>query len=463
MSLRQRSTSSDANEPSNINGKSNLTKDKGKSWGEAFQFSLFHTTVGPLLLMVTTPLTIVFAWIICVRYDGSIIRMIQEVTKDQLLSIDYYPLPSPEAAKIVGVFAIMQAIFLALLPGPIWKGQVTRTGFQPTYKLNGVLSFFLTHIVLYVVTWQLKWFSLSIVYDHFGEILNTLSVASFITCFFLYFKGLYFPSSPDHGSTGNIVLDFFWGTELHPHIGYFNIKQFSNCRLGMMGWSVIINCFLVKQFEIYGYVSNSMWISTGIQQFYILKFFYWESGYFNTLDIMYDRLGFYIYWGVTCWIPGVYCLVSLYLVKHPYQYSLVYVVAIIAFGIVSVLANYSADEQKIRVRETNGNTTIWGQKPNILKATYYTSDGKERTSLLLYNGWWGISRHVHYIPEILLSIAWTLPAGFSHALPWFYVVYLTILLVHRLGRDEIRCSEKYGKNWKEYCQKVPYRLIPYVF
>jgi len=258
-------------------------------------------------------------------------------------------------------------------------------------------------------------------------------------------------------------MDFFWGTELHPHVGDFNIKQFSNCRLGMMGWSVIINCMLVKQFEIYGYVSNSMLISTLIQQFYILKFFYWEDGYFNTLDIMYDRLGFYIYWGVTCWIPGIYCLVSLFLVKNPFQLSPLHAASIIALGIFSVVANYDADYQKQRVRETLGKTTIWGKKPEVVVAKYQTSDGLTRESLLLVSGWWAISRHVHYIPEILLSVAWTLPAGTNHLLPWFYVVYLTVLLLHRLGRDEIRCSEKYGADWKKYCALVPAQLIPYIY
>jgi len=306
-------------------------------------------------------------------------------------------------------------------------------------------------------------FSMGIVHDHFGSILVTLSLFSFIVCFILYLKGLYFPSSADCGSSGNIVMDFFWGTELHPHIGNFNIKQFSNCRLGMMSWSVIINAFLVKQFEIYGYASNSMLISTGIQQFYILKFFYWEDGYFNTLDIMYDRLGYYIYWGVTCWIPGVYCLVSEYLVNHPFTLSTETALGITLLGALSVIANYDADIQRQRVRETNGNTLVWGKKPKLIQAKYHTSDGQVRENLLLASGWWGICRHIHYIPEILLSVAWTLPAGVDTVLPWFYVAYLTVLLVHRLGRDEIRCSEKYGAYWKKYCEAVPYQLIPYIF
>ena len=37
-------------------------------------------------------------------------------------------------------------------------------------------------------------------------------------CIFLTVKGLYFPSSSDSGTTGNIVGDFYWGTELYPRI-----------------------------------------------------------------------------------------------------------------------------------------------------------------------------------------------------------------------------------------------------
>jgi len=399
----------------------------------------------------------------CKSYDGSILRFVNEITWKQLSSPEFYPYPSWKAAQIIGGFAAMEALFLVLLPGKTFYGTVTRTGNRPTYKLNGVLSFFMTHITLYVMTIQLKWFSLSIVYDNFGTILQTLSFSSFLVCWILYFKGLYFPSSLDSGSSGNIVTDFYWGTELHPQIGGFNVKQFSNCRFGMMSWSVIINCFLIKQYETLGFVSNSMLVSTGIQQFYILKFFYWEDGYFNTLDIMYDRLGYYIYWGVTCWIPGVYCLVSQYLTTHPIELSPATSFGIAILGIFSVICNYDADIQRIRVRESNGDCFIWGKKPKVIRAKYETSDGKSRDSLLLVSGWWGISRHIHYIPEILLSIAWTLPALFENFLPWFYVIYLTGVLVHRLGRDEIRCRDKYGAYWNQYCKQVPYQLIPYIF
>jgi len=78
------------------------------------------------------------------------------------------------------------------------------------------------------------------------------------------------------------------------------------------------------------------------------------------------------------------------------------------------------------------------------------------------SGWWGIARHFHYVPEILLSLAWTLPVLFDDLLPYFYVIYLTGLLLHRSFRDEKRCADKYGSDWKKYTQKVPYHIVPWL-
>lgn len=55
---------------------------------------------------------------------------------------------------------------------------------------------------------------------------------------------------------------------------------------------------------------------------------------------------------------------------------------------------------------------------------------------------------------------WTIPALFFNALPYFYVVFLTILLVHRSLRDEEKCRLKYGKYGQAYCDAVPSRIIP---
>ena len=53
--------------------------------------------------------------------------------------------------------------------------------------------------------------------------------------------------------------------------------------------------------------------------------------------------------------------------------------------------------------------------------------------------------------------------GFDHLLPYFYIIYMTILLVHRIYRDEDRMKAKYGADFEKYKKVVPYRLVPGIF
>jgi 7-dehydrocholesterol reductase len=63
---------------------------------------------------------------------------------------------------------------------------------------------------------------------------------------------------------------------------------------------------------------------------------------------MHDRFGFYIYWGVTVWVPSLYTLAGLYLVKHPYQLSTLHAALLYLGGVVSLYLNYATDEQRLR-------------------------------------------------------------------------------------------------------------------
>jgi delta14-sterol reductase/lamin-B receptor len=60
----------------------------------------------------------------------------------------------------------------------------------------------------------------------------------------------------------------------------------------------------------------------------------------------------------------------------------------------------------------------------------------------------------------MMGLAWCLTTGFAHALPYFYIVYFTILLVHRERRDNAACAAKYGEDWARYCARVRWRIVP---
>ena len=163
------------------------------------------------------------------------------------------------------------------------------------------------------------------------------------------------------------------------------------------------------------------------------------------------------------WLPAIYTLQALYLVNHPRDLRPAITFALLAFGLGSIYLNYAADAQRKRVRESAGTVQIWGKTPQLITARYQTADGCVHENLLLASGWWGVSRHFHYLPELAAALAWTLPCGFQNVLPWFYFVYLTILLAHRSLRDDARCAAKYGASWDQYRARVPFRIVPGIF
>ena len=427
----------------------------------------FRYTLGPIFLTLACPIFAILIWYTGAFLDGSFKLLFMFFQKYGFFSTVYHmwaPIffGSKVAWTCIFTFALFQLALLKIVPGKTVEGPVTPNHHIPKYKDNGLLSYLITLFTYCTLSFGLHLFSPSIVYFHFGEIISSLCVGSFLFCILLYVKGKFFPSGPDTGFTNNITFDFFWGSELYPRIFGWDVKQFTSCRFGMMSWSILLISFCSAQSELYG-LSNSLLLSAALQIIYVTKFFYWESGYLRSLDIMHDKAGFYICWGTLVWVPSVYTSPSFYLVHHPIQLSTPVLLGLFLLGSFFIATNYLADRQRMLFREHSGNIKIWRNSPEFTVARYTTKSGEEKENLLLASGFWGISRHFHYIPEILAAFCWSLPALFTHFFPYFYVVFLTILLFDRANRDDKRCKEKYGSAWTEHCSKVRYKILPYIY
>lgn len=426
-----------------------------------------HHSLIPILLLTLCPPAVFVFWYTATSLDGSFQLLWQRMVQDGVVSTIgsiWFPVffGTATAWKIIATFAAFQLFLMKAIPGKPFVGPVTPKGNVPIYKANGVACFFATFVAFTLASYKFHWFSPTIIYDNLGPILGALNCFSLIFCLFLYFKGLVAPSSTDSGATGNFLFDYYWGTELYPRIFGWDVKMFTNCRFGMMGWSLIILSYAAKQEQLYG-LSDSMVVAVALQLIYIGKFFFWETGYLRSLDIMHDRAGFMICWGCLVWLPCIYTSPTLYLVNHPNHLGTFWATAIFAAGAGSIIINYLADRQRQQVRAKNGACLVWRSKPSLIHATYQTQSGETKQTLLLASGWWGLSRHFHYIPELAGALFWTIPALFTHFLPYFYFLFLTILLVDRAFRHDKRCADKYGKYWEAYCEQVPYKIIPYVF
>ena len=197
-----------------------------------------------------------------------------------------------------------------------------------------------------------------------------------------------------------------------------------------------------------------MILVNAFQFLYIADYYYHEEAILTTWDIKHENFGWMLCWGDLVWVPFTYTLQAAYLVNHTHSLSIAATVGIVALNMLGYVIFRGTNIQKHKFRK-NPKQLVWGKPPEYIKTAHGT--------LLLTSGWWGIARHLNYMGDLLMALAWCLPTGFEHPLPYFYVVYFTLLLVHREWRDNAMCLEKYGKDWESYCQKVRWRIVPGIY
>jgi len=57
--------------------------------------------------------------------------------------------------------------------------------------------------------------------------------------------------------------------------------------------------------------------------------------------------------------------------------------------------------------------------------------------------------HLHFLTvnesyrgDLIMALAWSLPTGFNTPITYFYVIYFSVLLIHRQRRDDEACLKK---------------------
>ncbi|CAJ2672640.1 unnamed protein product [Trifolium pratense] len=167
-------------------------------------------------------------------------------------------------------------------------------------------------------------------------------------------------------------------------------------------------------------------------------------------DIIAERLGFMLVFGDLVWIPFTFSIQGWWLLKNKVELTTAAVVANCFVFLIGYMVFRGANKQKHDFKK-NPKAPIWGKPPKVI-------GGK-----LLASGYWGVARHCNYLGDLLLALSFSLPCGISSPVPYFYPIYLLILLIWRERRDEARCAEKYRDIWLEYRKLVPWRILPYVY
>lgn len=366
----------------------------------------------------------------------------------QLPSI--YDFWHPHAYAIfIAWFLFQAAIYISPL-GRRVKGSKLRDGSNLTYRINGLFGFVLAHI-LFILGYFFFKIPVTFVYDKFLSLAFAAFVFSFALAVYLYVKSFNRGAMLAlGGNSGNIVYDWFMGRELNPRIGYFDWKVFCEMRPGLIGWVLINYCMMAKQYEVHGTVTSSMFLVCLFQFWYTLDSLWFEESILTTMDIVHDGFGFMLAFGDLCWLPFTYSLQARFLVDYPTELSPLSILCIVVLNTLGYCIFRGANSQKDLFRRDPNNPSLTGLKTLATK----------RGTKLIVSGWWGICRHPNYVGDLIMALSWSLPCGFSSVLPYFYVSYFSVLLIHRQLRDEHQCRIKYGEDWKKYCELVKWRLIP---
>ncbi|XP_048793895.1 delta(14)-sterol reductase LBR isoform X2 [Lagopus muta] len=408
----------------------------------------FGGRFGTFMLIFLLPATVLYLLLMCKQDDPSLMNFPP-------------PLPTLESlweTKVFGVFLLwffFQALFYLLPIGKVVEGLPLSNGRKLQYRINGFYAFVLTAAAIGTLLYFQ--FELHYLYDHFIQFAVSAAAFSMVLSIYLYIRSLKAPEEDlaPGGNSGYLVYDFFTGHELNPRIGNFDLKYFCELRPGLIGWVVINLAMLLAEMKIHNQSmpSLSMILVNSFQLLYVVDALWNEEAVLTTMDIIHDGFGFMLAFGDLVWVPFVYSLQAFYLVGHPIAISWPVAAAITILNCIGYYIFRSANSQKNNFRRNPADPKL-----SYLKVIP-TATGKG----LLVTGWWGFVRHPNYLGDIIMALAWSLPCGFNHILPYFYVIYFICLLVHREARDEHHCKKKYGLAWERYCQRVPYRIFPYIY
>ncbi len=182
-----------------------------------------------------------------------------------------------------------------------------------------------------------------------------------------------------------------------------------------------------------------------------------SSGSTSTRTISFaERVGFKLGWGCLVFYPFFYCVGLWSVAERPNPHTpipLLVASGVLFFG--GWALSRGANLQKFFFKTEPQRRFLGWLAPVAI-----SGGGKQ----LLASGFWGLSRHVNYLGEILMALGLALALGYpGDVFPWLYPVYYVALLFPRQHSDDQRCAEKYGALWEEYCRKVPYRIIPWVY
>jgi len=337
-----------------------------------------------------------------------------------------------------------------ILPGRWVKGYITRkdSGEKMNYHLNGLQVFFIV-VATFLV---LSYFKL-ITVDWFYRY-RWYSAAGAFAIGLVFSAAFIIPYQPVKKS---VLADFYLGRveNLQLSGGRVDVKMWLYLAgATMLGLNII--SFTAYHIQVFGSgYSPGIMLSALLMIFFLVDYLTFEEVHLYTYDLFAERIGFKLGWGCLVFYAYFYSIFLWSTVDKPDAATSPLLLAIYILVFLSgwVLSR-GANLQKYFFKK-NPSKPFLGISPRAI------TDGNKA---LLVNGFWGVSRHINYLGEILMATGMILCTGHPGMIwPWLYPLYYVGLLFTRQADDDRRCRAKYGDLWDEYRKQVPYKIIPFIY
>lgn len=339
-----------------------------------------------------------------------------------------------------------------VLPARLVEGYVRdRDGHALGYRLNGALVF-LVSVGVWAIACERGLFAWDALYVHrFESLLGACAVGLGFTLFVVFRE----PPVQNWSTLKQLYL----GRAEQPQwlSGRADAKMFLYLA-GAVALELNLLSFAAHHLSLHrDDPSPGVLLHVALFSFFLVDYLVFERVHLYTYDFVAERVGFKLGWGCLVFYPYFYAVGLWALAEAPNPHSSFSLLAVSGILFASGWAiSRGANLQKFWFKVDPSKKAFGVIEPLSLTS----GDGRR----VLVSGFWGLSRHINYLGEMLMACGLVLSLGYPRSpWPWLYVLYYVALLVPRQLDDDRRCREKYGKAWSEYVRRVPYRIVPGIY
>ena len=349
------------------------------------------------------------------------------------------------------IYAVILLLHVAV-PGRWVTGYVThhQTGEKLRYRLNG-----LRVLALSVAAWALACGSGLLAWDAF-YVHRWEMAAGACGLGLLFTLAIVLPAPPVPGK--GLLVELYEGRLANPQWwgGLLDAKMVLYLA-GAIMLELNVLSFAAHHVALHAAdPSPGVYLYAFLFSFFVTEYLNFEEVHLYTYDFMAERVGFKLGWGCLVFYPFFYPVGLWGLAEAPNPHTPAALLALYgAIFFAGWTLSRGANLQKFHFKRDPTARAFGMLDPRAI-----SGGGKH----VLSGGFWGLSRHINYLGEILMASGLALSLGYPLALtPWLYPLYYVALLLPRQADDDRRCAARYGALWDEYCRRVPWRIIPYVY